>query len=191
VIKLSTEPSSEGSHNDLKVVLKNLNLGDLAPFILPKNQLSGLASGTIIVEDPAKKFNITSDVNFDKLWFDSDSIGNLGTSFTYNNKTGDLIGKGKNDDDISKIDFDMQWHLNKADSMKENYILLGTDNYPIKILERFLGTLFTDLQGFATGKIKIAGKGNKMNYTGKAKLHDAGLKVIFYPMLLQNRRYRS
>lgn len=179
VIKLSTEPSSEGSHNDLKVVLKNLNLGDLAPFVLPKNQVSGLASGTIIVEDPAKKFNVTSDVNFDKLWFDSDSVGNIGTSFTYNNKTGQLSGKGKNDDDKSKIDFDMLWHLNKADSMKENYILLGPENYPIKILERFIGTLFTDLQGFATGKIKIAGKGNKMNYTGKAKLHDAGLKVIF------------
>lgn len=178
-IKLNTEPSSEGSHNDLRVALKNLNLGDLAPFLLPKNQVSGLASGTVLIEDPAKKFNISSDLNLSKLWFDKDSIGNLSTSFNYNNKTGELAGSGKNDDEKRKIDFDMRWHLNKSDSLKENYIVLGPENYPIKILERFIGTLFTDLQGYATGTIKIAGQGTKMNYTGKAKLHDAGLKVIF------------
>lgn len=178
-IKLSTEPSTVGNHNDLKVVLKNLNLSDITPFFLPKNTVEGMASGTIIVEDPAKNFNVKSDLNLQKLRFDKDSIGNLNTNFTYNKSTGKLIGKGINDDAFRKLDFDMLWHLKKDSTNAENVINLSPENYPIKILNRFLGTLFTDIQGYATGKIKISGKNNKMNYTGKARLQDAGLKVIF------------
>ena len=178
-IRISTDLSDEGNHNNLKVALKKLNLGDLAPYLLPKNTVMGLASGNIYIEDPTKKFDVISDINLEKLWFDKDSIGNLNTSFTYTNKTGILTGKGKNDNPTSKIDFDMLWHL-KTDSVKaENYIVLGPENYPIKILERFIGSLFSDLQGYATGKIRIAGTGNKMNYTGKARLHDGGLIVNF------------
>ncbi len=178
-IKLSTEPSTDGNHNDLRVVLKNLNLGDIAPFVLPKNAVEGMASGTILIDDPAKKFNVKSNLNLQKLKFDDDSIGNMKVDFDYNNTTGLLTANGINDDPVRKIDFDMLWHLKKDSTNAENYIVLSPENYPIKILNRFLGTLFTDIQGYATGKIKIGGPGNTINYTGKAKLHDAGLKVIF------------
>ena len=178
-IKLSTEPSADGSHNDLKVVLKKLNLGDITPFFLPKNRVEGTASGTIIVEDPKKILNIGTDLQLENLRFDNDSVGNIKARVDYNNKTGKLTAKGINDDPTKKIDFDMLWHLKKDSTNPENFIVLGPENYPIKILNRFLGSLFTDIQGYATGKIKIGGPGNKINYTGKAKLHDAGLKVIF------------
>jgi len=49
----------------------------------------------------------------------------------------------------------------------------------VKIAERFIGNLFTNLEGYATGPLQIIGLGPDAKYIGKMKLEDAGLKVIF------------
>ena len=46
-------------------------------------------------------------------------------------------------------------------------------------LERFLGNLFSDMQGYLTGDIDITGEFKNLNVTGKGRLKDAGLKVNF------------
>ncbi|MBK6827849.1 MAG: translocation/assembly module TamB domain-containing protein [Chitinophagaceae bacterium] len=47
------------------------------------------------------------------------------------------------------------------------------------VLERFLGNLFTDIQGYLTGDINISGPFDELTVTGKGRLKNAGLKVIF------------
>src|SRR6185369_15585615 len=46
-------------------------------------------------------------------------------------------------------------------------------------LERFLGTLFTDITGTITGDISVSGEFDNMIVSGKGQLKDAGLKVSF------------
>ncbi|MES1214430.1 MAG: translocation/assembly module TamB domain-containing protein [Bacteroidota bacterium] len=180
-IHLQTKPSAEGQWNDLEINLKNLNMGDFSPFLLKHNRLEGLLSGKVNVEDPYKRFYVTSDLDATQVRLDNDSLGKINLSnITYNNLTGELKGRARNTDPAHILDADVSLFL-KEDSInsKNNHIRLTTKNYPVKILDRFLGELFSDLEGYATTDLDINGDFNNLNYVGKASLHDAGLRVKF------------
>ena len=178
-IRIRTEPSSTGDWNDIKVALKNFNIGDVTTFLVKTNKIEGVISGDITIEDPVKIFNVTSDVQTDQLRIDGDSIGQIRAHVFYNNKTGNLIANGKTMNPDQKLDFDLNLFLKNLATNKEDVITITPERYPIKIVERFIGTLFTHLDGFATGPFKIIGKGANAKYIGKMKLEDAGLKVNF------------
>jgi hypothetical protein len=82
--------------------LKNFNIGDITSFLVKTNKIDGLVSGDIIVEDPAKVFNITSDLQTDQLRIDDDSIGQIKAHVFYNNKTATLAN-GKHEPDQNLI----------------------------------------------------------------------------------------
>ncbi len=178
-IQIGTVPSTKGNWNDLNVTLKKVNVGDFSPLFLPKNRLEGIASGTIKVEDPYNKFNVTGDIVTDQLRLDNDSLGGMLAHVEYNNEAGELTGNGKNTDPDHKIDYN--FHLFTKDSLKakNNLISATTQDYPIKFLERFLQPLFSNVEGYITGPVSMSGPLDELNFTGKARLHDAGLKVNF------------
>lgn len=178
-IRLQTVPSSIGNWNDLHVALRNINLGDISPFIFKTERLEGLLKADIVVEDPQKKFNVTATLHTDELRLDNDSIGQVEASVNYVNKTGMLTGKGKNLDPEHHIDFDLAMNFKDSANIFQDRISLHPRDFQLKYLERFLGTLFTDIQGYLTGDINILGEGANRDYTAKVKLKDAGLKVVF------------
>ncbi|MBD0331633.1 MAG: hypothetical protein ICV66_03180, partial [Chitinophagaceae bacterium] len=178
-IRINTEPSDVGNWNDLNIALQNINLGDFTPFLLKKNRVEGLLSGEIKIEDPAKKFNVTSRLTTDQLRVDNDSIGQVHTSITYNKLTGALKGEGNNLDPEHRILFELDLDLNDSADTHRDRISIMPTNYPVKMLERFLGNLFSDMQGFVTGRLDILGGGANRDYIGRGRLTDASLKVNY------------
>ncbi len=179
-VRIRTRPSETGDWNDLVVELKKLNAGDFAPFFLPKNRLEGLVSGNILVEDPVNNPYISSnDIIAEGLRLDNDSIGNIKASIVYDNKTKQLKAKGNTLDEPNSLAFDIDLSLGNAEQQKNNLVALKTNNFQIRILERFLGTLFSDMQGYVTGNFDLRGAFNHLEVTGKGRLKDAGLKVNF------------
>ena len=178
-IRIRTEPSDTGDWNDIKVGLKNFNIGDVTAFLLKTNKIDGLVSGDIVIEDPAKVFNVTSDLQTDQLRIDNDSIGQIKAHVFYNNKTGNLVANGKTVNPDQKLDFDLNLFLKDLATNGKDVINIKPERYPVKIAERFIGNLFTNLDGYATGPLQIVGLGPDAKYIGKMKLEDAGLKVIF------------
>ena len=179
-VRVRTRPSETGDWNDLVIELKKLNAGDFAPFFLPKNRLEGLVSGNILIEDPVNNPYISSnDIIAEGLRLDNDSIGNVKASVVYDNKTKQLKAKGNTLDETNSLAFDLDLSLGTAEQQKHNLVTLKTNNYQIKILERFLGTLFSDMQGYVTGNFDLRGAFNNLEVTGKGRLKDAGLKVNF------------
>jgi len=178
-IRIRTQPSDTGDWNDIKVGLKNFNIGDVTSFLVKNYKIDGMMSGDITVEDPAKKFNVTADVLTDQLRIDNDSIGQIGAHVFYNNKTGNLTANGKTINRDQKLGFDLNLFLKDLATNEQDVITITPERYPVKIVERFIGNLFTNLDGFATGPLKIIGKGPDAKYLGKMKLEDAGLKVKF------------
>ena len=178
-VTIKTVPSDIGSWNDIKVNLKNFNIGDVAPLLITSNKIEGLISGDISIEDPVNKLNITASLETDEFRLDNDSIGKIKTDVSYNNKSGELKATGLTINQDGKLNFNLDLFLKESAENKEDMITLTPENYPLKIVERFIGNLFTNINGFATGQLKITGKGSNAKYVGKAKLHDAGLKVIF------------
>jgi hypothetical protein len=178
-IRLATHPSAIGNWNDLYVMLRNLNLGDLSPFLTPKNRLEGLLHGDIIVEDPQNKLNVVASLRTDELRFDNDSIGQIQAGATYNNRTGMLTAKGNNVDPDHRIEFDLNFDLKDSANTFRDRIALRPRNFQLKYLERFLGTIATDINGFLTGDIQILGEGADRDYLAKVRVNDASFKVIF------------
>ncbi|MDB5250939.1 MAG: hypothetical protein JWP27_108 [Flaviaesturariibacter sp.] len=178
-IRLSTRPSDVGSWSDLHIALQNLNLSDITPFLTKKERVEGLLNGEITVEDPQNRFRVTSDLSTEQLRVNGDSIGQVRTSISFDKMTGALKGSGSNVDPEHQIKFDFDINLNDTANTHTDVITIRPFNYPVKYLENFIGTLFSDLQGFVTGQLAISLDGSKRSFVGKAKLHDAGLKVNF------------
>ena len=178
-INIRTKPSTTGSWNDILISLKKINMGDLIPYFTKSNSIEGLVSGSVSIEDPLQKFKVSGNVQTDELRFETDSIGQVKSNFEYNGSTGQLIATGKNLNEKEKIGFAIRLNIKDSVLKKENSISIETENYPIKIVEQFIGNLFTDLQGYATGNLKIVGSGRNQKYIGTLRTHDAGLKVLF------------
>ncbi len=179
-ISFRTEKSNKGDWNDVKVALTKINLGDFSPFIMPKNRLEGLISGNIIVEDPTGDINVYSDdIQTKFLRLDNDSLGELKTTLSYENKTKLLKIKGNTLNQENYLGFDANIYIGDAEKAKNNLIALKARTFEIKILERFLGDLFSEMQGYLTGDVNITGDFKDLTVTGKGRLKDAGLKVNF------------
>jgi len=178
---LKTQPSPTGKWNDLKMELTKMNIGDIAPYLLPKNRLEGLLSGNILIEDPVhKSMKITSnDLSTEFLRLDNDSLGQIKAKLEYDNTTKELKVNGNTLNEENYIGFNADIFLGEAEKQKNNIISLTPRNFQIKVLDRFLGSLFSDLQGYVTGAFDIKGEFNNLSVSGKGRLKDAGLKVNF------------
>lgn len=178
-IRVNTKLSETGDWNDLVVQLKKVNIGDFSPFFLPKNRLEGLVSGNLLVEDPTNNLHITSDnISAEGLRLDNDSLGDVNANMTYNGKTKELKVKANTLNPENNLAADADIFFDHA-RQKENRIALKAKSFQIKILERFLGDLFSDMQGYVTGDFDLLGDFDKLQVVGKGRLKDAGLKVNF------------
>jgi len=180
-IVIRTLPSSAGNWNDVAIGIKNLNLGDIAPFILPSNRLEGLAEGNILIENPGKTMKITSgDFMGRGIRFDNDSLGDINATVSFDMATKELQVRGKTLNPQQKdLAYDIHLYLKDRESGKKNIIALNANRFDLKYLDRFLGFLFSDIRGEITGNFDIKGPLDALSVVGKGRLHQAGLKVNF------------
>jgi hypothetical protein len=178
-ISLKSIPSNAGSWNDLLVDLSNVNIGDISPYFVPNARLEGLISGSGKLVNPGPNMTATGDFKTQFFRFNGDSLGELNISKIYfdNHNDANLKLVVTNPDPEHSIQATVNIYL--KGNHNDNLIALETKNYQLKILESFLGTLFSDIEGYATGKLDIKGNLNSLDYVGKAHLHDAGLKLKF------------
>ncbi len=179
LIKLTTVPSDEGSWNDLLVDLANVNIGDISPYFVPRDRLEGLLSGKGKIENPGAKMTATGDFKTEFFRYNGDSIGELNiTRISYDNqKDGNLKFIVTNPDTAHRVNVSANIYL--GGDHDDNLIAVETKEYQLNFLESFLGSLFSDMRGYATAKLDIKGSLNALDYVGKAHLHDAGLKLKF------------
>lgn len=177
-IEVRTVPARTGDDNDIEVSIESLNLHDIAPFFLPSNQLEGLVSARIRVIDPAGNIRIEADTLQTRLLrFDNDSIGELGASLAFDPSTQRLTARGLTLNNKEQLSFDAKILL--AGPLDSNRILLRARSYPISILERFLGHLFSDIRGKLTGEVELSGDLNNPTLYGSGRLSGAGLRVDY------------
>jgi len=180
-ITIKTEPSLNGNDlNNINVDLSKINIGDFSPFFLPKNRLEGLLSGNIMIEDPGGKMKIRSDdIRTEFLRMDNDSLGEVNATLAYDGQSKELTAKGSTVNQENYLGFDAHIYLSDSAKASQNIISLKARRFYLSVLERFLGDLFSDIDGFLTGDINIAGEFSNLSVTGNGRLFDAGLKVNF------------
>ncbi|MFI5187930.1 MAG: translocation/assembly module TamB domain-containing protein, partial [Chitinophagales bacterium] len=178
-IRLRTVPSDEGNWNDLLVDLANVNIGDITPYFSPQDRFEGLISGSGKLENPGPRMTANGDFKTRFFRYNEDSIGELSiNSISYDNqKDGNLKFTVSNSDSLHAVRATANIYL--IGDHNDNLIAVETKEYQLKFLEIFLGDLFSDIQGYATGKLDIKGNFDALNFVGRAHLHNAGLKLKF------------
>ena len=180
VISVRSVRSPRGNWNDLDVVLTKINIGDVSPFFLPKNRLEGLLSGNVKIEDPTNNLRITSDnIQTQYLRLDNDSIGELKASVVYDGTTKELKLNGGTLNQENFLDFNANLFFGDAEQQKNNLISLRPRNFQLSVLERFLGALFSEMEGYLTGEFQLRGPFNNLSIVGKGRTKDAGVKINF------------
>ncbi len=177
-IDLRTIPSKTGGDNDIEISIQSLNLHDIAPFFLPSNELEGLITAKVRLIDPTGKLRVEADsIQTRLLRFDNDSIGEVGASLAFDPVTQKLTAWGETLNPQEHLSFDARLWLNGP--IDSNRILLQANAYPIKILERFLGDLFSDIRGNLTGEVELLGDLNNPALYGRGRLIGAGLRIRY------------
>lgn len=177
-ITISTEPSSIGTSNDVIVKLKKVTVEDFLPLFLKKPRIEGRISGDIMITDPFNNLNIEGQPVIEQSRFENDSLGLLKTNIGFNKKTGDILFKVISDNEEHNFTVDGIFHT--KDSLRNKMgIDITLNNSVFHWLERYIGTLFGNVKGRATGKVSLVGNSASPDLIGNATIKDGAFKILY------------
>jgi len=178
-IFVTTVPSEIGNSNDLKVSLRKINIGDFTPFFVSGYRIEGLLTADVDMIDPFGKMEMTVSGQADQLRLDNDSIGLVKLNTNYSQRSGriDVAANSNNKDFV----FDLNGYLAKPDSLGNRPMDIGGHfvNMSISPLKKYLTSIFSEIEGTASGDLKIAGSTDQIKLLGKMQVSNAKLKVDY------------
>ena len=178
-VLVTSHPSESGSGTDLGIDLKKINIGDFAPFFVKSNRLEGLLTGKVDIADPFGNMNVDVKATAEQFRFDDDSVGKIQIASGYSKASGRVTVSGISEN--QNYNFDLNGFINVADSTGTG-IDLSThfkNKTNIHLLERYLNGIFSHVEGFASGDLRVVGKGKNLKYLGNLTLTDATLMVDY------------
>ncbi|TDW96531.1 translocation/assembly module TamB domain-containing protein [Dinghuibacter silviterrae] len=177
-IALSTHPSeTDPASNDIQADLTNVTIEDLLPLVLKDPRLEGQLNGTVVMRDPFGKMALETNTLVNRFRFESDSIGKVEATSTYDG-SGHLkfhIGS-----DNPHYNFDINGGLDLKDSLNRSIdASINLNNTSLHLLEHYLDFLFSDIDGTATGTIRLTGPLSDPQMTGRATVHNGSLRINY------------
>ncbi len=177
-IIISTGASSFGNTNDVIVELKKINIGDIIPFFLRSPRFEGLMTGRLKINDPFSDMTVGFVTQIDQFRFENDSIGILKTSGSYSSASGDIVANASSNNSLYNFIADLTYKTKDSTTNQLNGSL-NLDKSNLHFLQKYLSSIFTGLQGNATGQLNILGRGRDPKITGSVSLDDASLTVNY------------
>ncbi len=184
VISVIAFPPEANTPQNIILALTKVNLGDLLPFVLKEPRIQGITTGDLTIEDPFDKLKLYLNAQTDKTRFEDDSIGITTINAFWDNteKRASYFVESNNPDYL----FGIKGKLNLADSSKTEIDTdLDIKNVQLSILERYLGVVFSNMQGSCNGKLRIHGKLEEPDLTGEVKV-DNGQVTVAYTQCIYN-----
>ena len=177
-IEVQTTYDEEFNKSNLLVKLLGLNIGDFAPFLTTNPRLEGIASGNIIMQDFFGKFKINADLRAEQFRLDNDSVGVVDIRGNFNKSTGRIGFNVASANELYNFNADGSYDL--YDSTGTPLLTsIKLNKTKITIVNKFLGTIFTDVQGLATGELQINGNPKSPDLLGRVLLTNGSLVVNF------------
>lgn len=177
-IYITSEPSSIGNNNDLKLTLKKINIGDFSPFFAKDIRLEGLISGNVRIADPLGNLHVDVEAEARQFRLDDDSLGAVRINANYLKSTGKINANLNSENE--NYQFDIAAIFNTLDSTgQEMDININLRNTSIHPLEKYLQGIFSRLTGKATGNLHVVGPARNLRYLGDIQLKEGGLLVDY------------
>jgi hypothetical protein len=177
-IILSTELSDETDQTHIVANLVKVNVADFAPLVLKKPALRGLLTGTATLRDPFGKLGVEFNGTADSFALDNNYIGKVDLDATANTTTGLVKFKAAAND--SAYIFNIDGNYNYKDSTGNRLdVDLAAERMDLHLLEPYLGTIFSKMDGVVNTKLKLSGDKDNTWLTGQATIDSGSVKVAY------------
>ncbi|HEY0299669.1 MAG TPA: translocation/assembly module TamB domain-containing protein [Arachidicoccus sp.] len=164
--------------NNLIVRLSKVNIGDFTSIFMASPRIEGLVSGRVSMLNFYGNFSISDSLQFEQFRFNDDSIGNLKSTGFYSGKTKNIHFIVSSDN--PSYNFDANGNYSLSDSVENPMdIVVNMKQMRINILDQFLDNLFSNIDGYGTGKLEIVGKPSNFRLLGSASISKAALDVNY------------
>lgn len=170
--------SESANSNNLLVQLRKIELGDILPLVVPAPKLEGFANGTVRLKNFFGPFSAEGTLKVDEFKIDGDSVGIVNLIATYDNSNSQILFQGAADNEKYKFDLNGRYAIRDTTTMPlvANFDFKGTRAH---ILNRFLSTVFSDIEADAYGKLTVAGTFKNPYLLGNLDLRNVGMTVNF------------
>ncbi|OJY82510.1 MAG: hypothetical protein BGP14_17940 [Sphingobacteriales bacterium 44-15] len=177
-ISVVTRHSDVGTWDDIVVEIKKLNIGDFLPLVIKQPRIEGLATGSITFEDAFRNMYISADLKTEQLRLENDSVGTVDVTGAWDDRNKkaiyEAISNNKNYKFSIAGSYDASDSLNQQVNANANF-----DHTSIHFLEEYLGSIFGNIKGVATGNLRVAGNVSSPSYTGNIHVDNGSLKVLY------------
>ena len=193
-IVLSTEMDDLTDDIHLLAKLKMVVLEDFLPFVITKPAIKGKLTGLATISDPLGKQKITFVGVADSFSLDNRYVGKVNLDGSVNTITGVVNYKVSTNEPDYAFNVDGYYHYKDStgNRMKTNIM---ADKINLNILEPYLGTIFSKINGTAKGNIVLADQGKGMTIIGDVLIDTGSFKVAFtqcrYNILNETIQFRE
>lgn len=167
-----------GNTSNLIVQLRKINLGDFMPLFTRRPRMEGEANGQILLKDFYNNFNAEAEVTASGFRLNNDSVGVVSVNANYSSLNGKILFSLRSQNENYNLTSDGLYDL--RDSVNRPLLVnLHLNKSKIGIVNEFLGTIFSDIDGLATGDLSIQGDPDSPHLLGEVFLQDAALTVNY------------
>ena len=140
--------------------------------------MEGIANGNIYLRDIYTKLRVEAKLQATQFRLNNDSVGIVDISSTYNTADGKVLFNVKSNN--QNFVLNAEGGYNTKDSTHNPLLTtMKLDHAKVGILNSFLGNLFDDITGLATGTITMHGDFNNLHLVGAAHLDSGALTVKY------------
>jgi hypothetical protein len=178
-ITIETENEEDNNASHVNVQLKSVLLGDFVGYAFSDPKIQGIATGKIRLNNLYGDFSASTQLGVEQFRLDEDSIGIAKIKASYDDKTGvvkwDWESPNKDYLFTAKGSYETK-DSTSAEPLKTDVVL---NNTSLKLVEKYLKGIFSDVSGFASGTLKVSGRGNDINLLGDVTIKNAGMLVDY------------
>lgn len=190
VISSVLDDITDASH--LVASLKNVVIQDFAPLVVTNPKMAGLLSGTATLINPYNKPVVEFEGVLDSLDVNNKRIGALFVDGSFNTASGLVSFRTNATENEFYLTATGSYHTKDSTVANRLNIDIEAQKLNLKVLQPYMSTIFSDMDGLARGNIRIYGSAAHMFITGDAYMADASFIVGYTKCkyLVQNQVIR-
>ncbi len=177
-IIISTELDELTDHTNLVAKLRSVNINDFTPLFFAKPRMEGIVTGTVKLKDPFGKQIVEADVVADNFTMDNNVYGKVNLKGEANTTSGLITVKANSDGELFKFNIDGTYNY-KDSSGNQMDIAFDAERFDMKVLDNYLGSIFSNMQGNLKGALRINSNNNHKYVTGNVTVTEGSLKIKY------------
>lgn len=177
-LRITTEPDDVSNSTQIVARLENIYAEDFLPFVIDNPSLKGKITGTAKIRNPLGDANISFRGEADSFKLNDSYIGKVNIVTNVNTETGVVDFATHTDEDHYQFNFGGTYNYKDSTSRAIDINLLGK-KVDLNILQPFLGSVFSKIQGVATTQLQVSGPTKHPYLTGSATIDSCDITIEY------------